>query len=384
MGSSRQVIIVGAGPGGLALALALRQAGFQPVVHERAPSGREAGCGFTLWPNAMRALDRLGVGAELRRRCKSLEAIAMTVAQGSELFSMNSSALRSGYDGIGWALQRSELIDLLITFLGPLHIRFGAACVGFKQSAGEVTALFADGSIATGCGLIGADGLRSTVRSHMFGERQLRFAGYAVSRGIAQLRLPKATGVTSLGRGRQFGYFPMSKDRVYWFASQNTNEPASHSGVASRSALLGEFADWHFPVRQIIESTPESCILRSDIYDMDPLPAWTCGRVTLLGDAAHPATPDLGQGACQAIEDAAVLARCLQRNAEVAAGLKHYESYRITRTRDLTLLARRIGRSGTWTNPLLCNFRNWMIQHTPQSLRVRQLQDMFDFTSDGA
>jgi 2-polyprenyl-6-methoxyphenol hydroxylase-like FAD-dependent oxidoreductase len=384
MRSSRQIIIVGAGPGGLALALALRQAGFYPVVYERAQSGREAGCGFTLWPNAMRALDALGVGAEVRRRCKPLQGIAMTVANGSELFHVDSSALCSGYEGIGWALQRKELIELLLDFLGPGHIKFGAACVGFEQSAGEVKALFDDGSTARGCALIGADGLRSAVRSHLFGERKLRFAGYTVSRGIARLRLPNAIGVTSLGQGHQFGYFPMSHDRVYWFASRNSSQAEAHSPSENKAELLENFSDWHARVRQLIESTPDSCILRNEIYDIDPLPAWTSGHVTLLGDAAHPATPDLGQGACQAIEDSAVLSRCLQRNSDIGVALKNYESHRIHRTRELTLLARRIGRSGTWTNPFLCGLRNWAIRHTPQSVRVRQLQEMFDFETQGA
>jgi 2-polyprenyl-6-methoxyphenol hydroxylase-like FAD-dependent oxidoreductase len=379
---SNQIIIVGAGPGGLTLALALRQAGFHPVVHERTLSGRDAGCGFTLWPNAMRALDALDLGPELRRRCKPLQGISMTVANGSELFCVDSSALNGSYDGICWALQRSELIELLLEFLGPDHIQFGAACVGFEQSADEVTALFDDGSVSCGCALIGADGLRSTVRSHLFGEQKLRFAGYTVSRGISQLRLPKDIGVTSLGCGHQFGYFPMSKDRVYWFASGNAGQAVPHSPYAEKDELLKQFADWHEPVRQIIENTP-GCILRNDIYDIDPLPTWTCGHVTLLGDAAHPATPDLGQGACQAIEDSAVLAGCLRSNTDIGVALKEYEIYRLNRTRDLTLLARRIGRSGTWTNPFLCGLRNFAIRHTPQSIRLRQLQEMFDFQHCG-
>src|SRR5579863_1440429 len=110
MPSGRPIHIAGAGPGGLTLALALKQAGFYPVVHEKAQTNSDAGCGFTLWPNAMRALELLGVGAELRRRCKPLEAIAMATADGSKLFSVDSSALNSSFDGIGWALQRSELI----------------------------------------------------------------------------------------------------------------------------------------------------------------------------------------------------------------------------------------------------------------------------------
>lgn len=377
-----KIIIVGAGPGGLSAAIALRQAGFDPVVLERAEPCRDAGCGFTLWPNAMRALDQLGVGSELRRRCKPLEAISMTVANGSNLFSVHSSALNTSYSGIGWALQRSELISLLIQFLGPNHLKYGAACVGFRESAGQVSASLADGSLVTGCALTGADGLRSTVRSHMFGERKLRFAGYVVSRGISKLRLPSATAVTSLGRGQQFGYFPMSADRVYWFASRNASEQPMHPGSGRKAGLLEEFADWHPPVQRIIESTPHDCILHNSIYDMDPLPTWTRGRVTLLGDAAHPATPDLGQGACQAIEDAAVLARCLQHNPDIETGLKQYESRRINRTRELTLLARRIGSAGTWTNPFICGVRNWMIRQTPQSVRLKQLEEMFDFRTE--
>lgn len=198
-----------------------------------------------------------------------------------------------------------------------------------------------------------------------------------MTRGIAPFGLSTSTGVTVLGRGRQFGYFPMSQNRVYWFASSNTSQPQMNSPMVEKSALLEAFDGWHAPVLQLIEATPQSCMLRSDIYDMDPLPQWTCGRVTLLGDAAHPSTPDLGQGACQAIEDAVVLAQCLAQNTVTA--LMEYESKRIHRTRELTLLARRVGQSGTWTNPLLCGLRNFMIRRTPESVRRRQIKEMFEF-----
>jgi 2-polyprenyl-6-methoxyphenol hydroxylase-like FAD-dependent oxidoreductase len=143
--------------------------------------------------------------------------------------------------------------------------------------------------------------------------------------------------------------------------------------------LLERFRGWHEPINSIIEATDESSILRNDIYDQDPLRKWSDGRVTLLGDAAHPAIPTLGQGACQAIEDAVVLAACLRRESNVVRALKSYESLRMKRTSSITLESRRMGRMGQWKSPLVCWLRDKLIQRTPDRIRTRQLNRLFQF-----
>jgi 2-polyprenyl-6-methoxyphenol hydroxylase-like FAD-dependent oxidoreductase len=377
--SGAKAIIVGAGPGGLTAAIALRRVGIEPLVCERAAEGHQSGVALTLWPNALQALDRLGLGDQIRRLGLPFDGLAMSVESGGELFRVERATLETRFGDSGLALLRAELIDLLQRCLGEEQMRFNTACVAVEQNASRVTARFADGSAAEGSLLIGADGIRSNVRRSLFGDQQLRCLGYAVWRGIARTSLAVHTGQTMLGRGLQFGFFPLSGDRVYWFASANTDKGAARSEDGCKAQLLAQFAAWPDGVQRLIECTDQDDILRNNIYDMDSLPVWSRGVVTLLGDAAHPTAPDLGQGACQAVEDAVVLAQSLSRASDLPSGLAIYESRRIGRTRWLTLLSRRVARAGTLVNPLSCALRNRAVALTPTWLRLRQLQAMFDF-----
>jgi 2-polyprenyl-6-methoxyphenol hydroxylase-like FAD-dependent oxidoreductase len=277
------------------------------------------------------------------------------------------------------AVSRGELLGVLFEALGKGAVRLGSRCVGYKQDEEGVTAFFDDGAAARGCILIGADGINSIIRARLFGEKKLRYAGFSVWRGVAEFELKEKVGLTSMGRGAQFGIFPMIGNRVYWFASASTREGDGDWAAGRKRELLERFRGWHEPINSIIDATDESLILRNDIYDQDPLRKWSDGRITLLGDAAHPAIPTLGQGACQAIEDAVVLAACLRREPNVVRALKAYESLRIKRTSSITLESRRMGRMGQWKSPLACWLRDKLIQRTPDRIRLRQLNRLFQF-----
>lgn len=371
-----RVLIAGSGPGGLTAALALQQAGFEVELFERA-SSPVGGSAFTLWPNALQALDRLGLGEDLRAITKPFEGIAMFERGGKMLFSVSGDWMKERFGHSGLAIERAQFLRIVINKLGAQRIHFGKTCIGFKQDASTVTALLTDGETAQGAALIGADGLHSAVRIALFGSFEPRFAGYRVLRGVCEFPLPNTLALTSLGCGLQFGLFPMAQQRVYWFASSGAHGTASRNGQPGE--MLSQFEPWHAPVRELIDRTPCSGILQNDIFDTDPLPSWSKGRVTLLGDAAHPATPDLGQGLCQAIEDAVVLAERLTRIRDIPAALIAYEEHRKPRTRSITLQSRKIGKAGTWTNPFACYLRNQAIRATPERLHRKQLEDMFRF-----
>src|SRR5262249_55874907 len=149
-----------------------------------------------------------------------------------------------------------------------------------------------------------------------------------------------------------FGAGPLTRGRVYWYATANTPEGAAKAPAGRRSALLDRFHHWHAPIPALIEATEASALLRNDLYDRDPMPRWSEGRVTLLGDAAHPTTPNLGQGACQALEDAVVLARCLRENTDVAAAFRAYEARRRPRARASTLQSLHVRRVARGQHPL--------------------------------
>ncbi len=379
-GEKGRAIIVGGGPGGLTAALALRQVGFDPIVFERAQADEQRGTGLTLWPNAFCALDKLGLAEAVQEVCFPMSGIAMRSWRGDFFFKLMGNRKNDFLDGhTGMTVHRPDLMAVLLTALGRSKVAFGARCTGFQQSSEGVTAYFGDGNEVSGELLIGADGINSVIRSQLLGQLKLLYAGYVVWRGVAVYNLEEPIGTTSMGRGRQFGYFPMTDNRVYWFASASLPAGGTDEATGRKQQLIERFGAWHSPVPGIIKATSAEAIIRNDIYDLDPLATWGEGRVRLLGDAAHPAVPTLGQGACQAIEDAVVLAACLRQSPQVNRALADYEARRKQRTKVITLQSRRLGRMGYWKNPLACWIRNQVMKRIPPSIRLWQLSRMFRF-----
>lgn len=174
------------------------------------------------------------------------------------------------------------------------------------------------------------------------------------------------------GPGRRFGMVPIERGRVYWFATLNTPPGGRDEPRQARSTLLRLFGDWHLPIAALLEATPEEAILRNDILHRMPVRTWGTGRVTLLGDAAHPMTPNLGQGACQAIEDAVVLANCLRDAADPIQALRHYETRRIPRANGFVLGSLRLGRIAQWESGA-ARWRNRLFALTPADAMRRRL-----------
>jgi 2-polyprenyl-6-methoxyphenol hydroxylase-like FAD-dependent oxidoreductase len=171
----------------------------------------------------------------------------------------------------------------------------------------------------------------------------------------------------------------MSDGRVYWFATQNAKEGQRDNPVQTKAHLQQLFHGWHDPIESLLETTDESAILRNDIYDRDPIASWSKNRVTLLGDAAHPTTPNLGQGGCQAIEDAALLAECLATNSTVGSAFGEYQTRRMPRTKQIVLSSRRIGDLAQLENPFLSFLRNVAVRATPRFASDRQLNSIVAF-----
>lgn len=368
-------VVVGAGPGGLSAAIALRRAGFGVVVCEAASELREIGSGLTLWPNALRALEALGVDDAVRPIAQPFTAIAMRRWDGRLIFQV---AAEPGDRGWSAALHRAELQAALVRAVGESAIRLAARCVGVDDRGAAATVVLASGERLDADVVIGADGLRSAVRSALLGPEPPRRAGYRVWRGVAHHALIDRIGVTYLGRGAQFGLFPMTRDRAYWFASFNAagDEPVPSS---ARDFLAPRLRGAAPPIPEVVEATDDTTIVCTEIYDRRPLARWSYGRVTLLGDAAHPSVPTLGQGACQAIEDAASLGSCLAGAPDVVEALRRYQDRRVRRANAMLNDAWRVGRVGQWRNPIACRFRDWMIGSMPESLRRSQLRSMFEF-----
>jgi 2-polyprenyl-6-methoxyphenol hydroxylase-like FAD-dependent oxidoreductase len=176
------------------------------------------------------------------------------------------------------------------------------------------------------------------------------------------------------GNGKRFGFVPLDQGRVYWFATRNTSQGRGDGTMGRKREVLELFRGWHEPIEALIQATEESAILHNDIYDQKPLHHWGDGRITLLGDAAHPMTPNMGQGACQAIEDALVLAACQCNARNMEAALRAYEKERIKRTAAIVRRSRTIGQVAQWESPLACIIRNAILKRAPSDALFKQLE----------
>jgi FAD-dependent urate hydroxylase len=359
-----RAVIIGAGIGGLTAAIALKQAGWDVSVHERAPELREVGAGITLWANAVKVLRKLGVGEAVESVAAAIRQSEVRTWRGKLLIASDFTPMGVRVKAPSVGVHRADLQSKLADALGCEHIKMGATCVSYTQDEKGATALFAEGDEIRGQILVGADGIKSLVRNQLLGNEPLRYAGYTAWRGIGLIDRPEVPlGVTfvALGRGSQVGMLPIGKGRTYWFATANVPQGEGAGPGGHKADLLKRFADWHPAFPAAVEATPDEAILRNDIVDRVPVRRWTDGRVTLLGDAAHPTTPNLGQGACQAIESAYVLARCLREADDAPKGLLAYEQARFDRTASITNESWKLGNFFAYENPLKCWFRDRLL-----------------------
>jgi 2-polyprenyl-6-methoxyphenol hydroxylase-like FAD-dependent oxidoreductase len=372
-------VIVGGGVGGLTTALALRRVGIDSIVCEREVDLARAqvgGC-FSLYSNGMRPLQELGLKEEMLKIGSVLTRSEVRTPRGRMLGVADLGNLERRFDSPSVGASRTDTHRVLTSALGEEAIRMGASCNGYSQESDGIVATFADGSVEEGDILIGADGLRSTIRAQQFGQEQPRYAGYTVWQGIAEkthAAFPTDAVVLCMGSGLRFVVYPVRDGRPYWAALLTTRQGGQDPEGGSKQAVRDLFSDWFPAVGEVIEQTPESAISRTDNFGRDPIESWGEGRVTLLGDAAHATTINIGQGACQAIEDAFTLAECAQSEPDFVSALRRYESRRVGRTAAIMKFAWQVGAVGQWANPIA-------VQARKQFLRLgwkRLMQPQFD------
>jgi 2-polyprenyl-6-methoxyphenol hydroxylase-like FAD-dependent oxidoreductase len=373
-----RVLIIGGGIGGLTAAIALRRRGIECEVYERATALAEVGAGISLWPNALKALDQLGLKGRLDALSFVAETGALRSADGAVLSRTSAREFVSRFGGGVTVFHRAELLDALLTAASGIPIHLSQELKNFVEDGREVTIEFTNGARARGDLLVGADGLRSTVRSRLGIPGALRYSGYTAWRGIAPFATADLIAGETLGCGRRFGLVPIIGNRVYWYAADNVVEGEYEPEASAKARLTRMFERWHPPIPAVIAATEAAMILRNDIFDRDPVGRWGAGRVTLLGDAAHPMTPNLGQGACQAIEDALVLARSIAEDGSERS-LRRYEAARIPRTSSIVKASRRIGRLMQIQTPALCRARNLALRMTPPAISYRSLAGVIGY-----
>jgi 2-polyprenyl-6-methoxyphenol hydroxylase-like FAD-dependent oxidoreductase len=367
-----RIAIVGGGIGGLTTALALKEFGFEAEVYEQAPALLDVGAAIAIWPNALRVLERLGLADAVRAHAGEMDQIRWLDRRGSLL---NQVAIPKSV-----ALHRADLQCTLLHALPQHQIKLDHSLTEYEGHKDKVIARFANGAEIEADFLIGADGIHSDVRSQLLGNDPPIYRGYTVWRGISSAVpdvLPPATAIEIHDRGKRFGIGPVGNGRVGWWASANA---VSQNHVHdAQNELLRLFNGWYKPVLQLIEATPSHNILTTSALDREPNHTWGNKRVTLLGDAIHPTTPNLGQGGCLAMEDAMVLARCFQQYGATEEALRKYESYRYKRTAAITKHSRYYGTIGQSENPLLRGIKKILLPLAPEAVLQRLAQTVFDY-----
>lgn len=353
-----KVLVIGGGIGGLSAGIALKQAGFEALVFERAPAIREVGAGISIWPNAVHVLDELGVGARVRALGVSVGDGQVANSQGRTLIALSMAEIEAECGAPVLMVHRAALIDALREGFGTDGLNLGHELVGVEQRGERVLATFANGRTAEGDVLIGADGLRSAVRARVFPAAHARYCGYSGLRAVIP-RPPSVTATKEIwGRGARFGHIPLVDGRLYWFTSWNAPEGEALSADQRRERALSVFRGWIPPVEELIRSTDPALLLHDDVRELTGLHTWVDGRIVLLGDAAHAMTPNLGQGGCSSIEDAFVLARCLAEDAAVANALDRFEKLRRARVAGIVRDSRAFGFFGQLENGLARRVRD--------------------------
>jgi 2-polyprenyl-6-methoxyphenol hydroxylase-like FAD-dependent oxidoreductase len=340
-----KALIAGAGIAGLATGIALRQAGLDVEVFERSPELREIGAGLMIWPNGARSLHALGVEID----AVTIQHMSVCTSRGRQVndYPLESVAARFGFAPA--FVHRADLQAALARRFGTEGLHFDADVSGFKQSGAEVEVTMRDGAATAGDLLVGADGLRSPVRRQLLEDGDPVYLGSTIWRGVVDshgISLPPGHGFDWVGRGSEFVAFPLLHDRMYW--SGVTKQPRGEKPGPSghKDDLLHCFSDWVQPIPALVAGTA------------DAARRWSEGRVTLVGDAAHPMTPNAGQGACQALEDAVALADSIKRASNLTEGFELYEGRRRRRANRLVTMARQATRAAQLDSPLLCALRD--------------------------
>jgi 2-polyprenyl-6-methoxyphenol hydroxylase-like FAD-dependent oxidoreductase len=381
MGQAAQYTIIGGGIGGLTLAIAMQRKELNVKVFESAPQFKPLGAGLGLAANAMKAFSEIGVDQEVIPAGKKLLKMYGKDQQGRIISFTDAEALSRKFNTINnFTIHRADLHNVLINLCNPGTVELNKTLVDFTRNKSDIELRFSDGTHYTTDYLIGCDGIHSPVRKRILPDSMPRYAGYTCWRAVVD-DLPEGFNenetTESWGPGKRFGVVPISNKRVYWFATLNAraNDPAMKHATVKE--LLEHFMDFHFPIPQILQRTRDEQLIWGDIIDIKPIKQFAFGRVLLMGDAAHATTPNLGQGACMAIEDAATLANGLTKYS-LEEAFRRFEAHRIGRTTGIVNQSWNLGRIAQLENPVLMSIRNAVIRRLPQRTIDKELSKLYN------
>ncbi|MDS7928496.1 FAD-dependent urate hydroxylase HpxO [Acinetobacter sp. V102_4] len=341
------VVIIGAGMGGLTTGIALKKFGHQVRIYEQTEKILPVGAAISLWSNGVKCLNYLGLTEKIAQLGGQMDDLAYVDGLTGDV--MTQFSLLPLIEEVGqrpYPVARADLQNMLMDEFGRDQIYLGKKMVSLDDKADYVEVHFADGSSTQADLVIGADGTHSITRAYVLGQQvQRRYAGYVNWNGLVEISedlAPAQQWTTYVGEGKRASLMPVADGKFYFFLDVPLPAGLENNRDEYQKLLKQYFADWCLPVQQLIERLDPQKTNRVEIHDIEPFTQFYKGRVVILGDAAHSTTPDIGQGGCQAMEDAIYLARSLQINTlGVEDALRRYQNKRNERANELVLRARK-------------------------------------------
>ena len=368
------VTIIGAGIGGLTTALTLKQRGLNVALYESSAEIKPVGAGILIAHNAMQVFQKLGIQDAIAKAGNSISHIKITDAQLNDISSVDLTPYEIKYGVRNIAIHRGELQKILANEIGYDKINLSKRLTKIEQN--ELFQLtFEDHSTLESKVVIGADGIHSVVRNQLFKKSTLRKANQKCWRGICEIELPEKYHnevIEAWGKGKRFGFVKISTKKVYWFAVVN-----SKNVKTADVDLAAMFKEFHSDILDLILATNKDQIIANDIIDLKPIDKWQDKNICLIGDAAHATTPNMGQGACQAIEDAYVLGKLLDEGIALEETFEKYEKLRIKKAHQIVHSSWTFGKIAHIENRFGIWIRNKMMKMMPQSVNRKQLDMVF-------
>ncbi|EXH28913.1 MULTISPECIES: FAD-dependent urate hydroxylase HpxO [Acinetobacter calcoaceticus/baumannii complex] len=341
------VVIIGAGMGGLTTGIALKKFGHQVRIFEQTEKILPVGAAISLWSNGVKCLNYLGLTDKIAKLGGQMDDLAYVDGLTGDV--MTQFSLLPLIEEVGqrpYPVARADLQNMLMDEFGRNQIYLGKKMVSLEDKADYVEVHFADGSSTQADLLIGADGTHSLTRTYVLGQQvQRRYAGYVNWNGLVEISedlAPAQQWTTYVGEGKRASLMPVADGKFYFFLDVPLPAGLDNNRDEYKKLLKQYFVDWCQPVQQLIERLDPQKTNRGEIHDIEPFTQFYKGRIVILGDAAHSTTPDIGQGGCQAMEDAIYLARSLQINTlGLEDALRRYQNKRNERANELVLRARK-------------------------------------------
>lgn len=375
---NKSFAIVGGGIAGLATAVALQQKGYAVKVFESASDIRDSGGGLVLAVNAVKSIRKLGIENAIRSVGREMPVFKVFDSKGKIISDMADDFLKKTFGINNITISRNALLNALKSQVKDNCIETNKRVISFSSTDSGIQIQLEDGATHYTDYLIAAEGVHSNIRQQLLPNSKPRYAGYTCWRAVIDTpNFNKTFGFEALGKEGRFGMTPLADNKTYWFAVVNAPRNSAEMKNLGVDGLFQRFKHYPEPLPSLIKQTKDEEIIWSDIVDIKPIPTFAFDNVLLVGDAAHATTPKMAQGACQAIEDAAVLLDILAKEQDIKTAFKQFEQRRIKRTHKIVKGSWNLGKISQIENPLLIAVRNFLFRRIPLSTTTKQLREIY-------